>query len=398
VKQGVRYIFDSLDRDPITLVIIVFGVLAGLRNPTPLSVGLSVGIVLHFIYILRIGGDFMSGRLFATLLFASVIIVARQTKIERPVCVILVLILAGIGASSKYMTLLSDSRYDDENISASGIANERGYYYQSSGLLSGNRQRFTEPPRWPDRASAGRRVDEVKSLGGGLGFAALNDGPFVHYVDTSSLADPLLARLPARPDPNWRIGHHHRSIPEHYISSLLESRNLLGSGGLGEYYDKIMTLTRSNLWSRERFLTIWRMNLGRYSHLIDEALIVRRRPDHLSQVKPDGTKWNDEGNVVLLDENYSLYIDFGAAQNNEGWIDVSYDNNDRYLVVFEKKGAPTGQLELAPAEIGPDGGLVRSVIRIPEHVQSGGFDSIAIKPISGDGSYSIGHFLVKDTP
>ena len=41
------------------------------------------------------------------------------------------------------------------------------------------------------------------------------------------MTDPLLARLPAINDPNWRIGHLGRKMPVNYVLSLWIGENLL---------------------------------------------------------------------------------------------------------------------------------------------------------------------------
>ena len=97
---------------------------------------------------------------------------------------------------------------------------------------------------------------------GGLGYASIMNGPATHYIDNCALADPLLARLPAQPDPKWRIGHFMRQIPANYVDSVRSGTNLLLDPVTKNYYDSIRIVTRGPLLSYERLREILRLNLG----------------------------------------------------------------------------------------------------------------------------------------
>ena len=71
-EQGCYYLWNSLKFDPLTLTTIVFalGVACWRRRWRELAVAL--GIFLYLLYIVKIGGDFMSGRFLTTPLLAAV--------------------------------------------------------------------------------------------------------------------------------------------------------------------------------------------------------------------------------------------------------------------------------------------------------------------------------------
>jgi arabinofuranosyltransferase len=102
-----------------------------------------------------------------------------------------------------------------------------------------------------------------------VGFRGFFGGPTVHVIDSYALADPLLARIPARYTPDWRIGHFTRIIPAGYPQSAASGNNQLQDVDLAVYYDALTRVIRGPLWSRERWKTIVAMNLGHYDHLID---------------------------------------------------------------------------------------------------------------------------------
>ena len=78
----------------------------------------------------------------------------------------------------------------------------------------------------------------------------------------------------------------------------------------------------------------------------------------------------------------------------------SFQKNERtegyYALLFKKNESLVGRMELGPKKI--KGGLARYVVRMPESVYINKFDTIIIKPVYGDGHYSIGHFFLKNNP
>ena len=114
-----------------------------------------------------------------------------------------------------------------------------------------------------------------------LGFYA---GPHAHLVDTFGLADPVISRLPVKDKTNWRIGHFSREIPEGLLEKILtyspdfsnlvldvpplSSKELIPSAnafrdqGLSRFSDNMALITRGDIWDRQRWLAIVKMNLG----------------------------------------------------------------------------------------------------------------------------------------
>src|SRR5690606_20342123 len=95
-----------------------------------------------------------------------------------------------------------------------------------------------------------------------VGFIGFCAGPEVTIVDENGLTDALVARLPARHDPNWRIGHFTRHLPAGYIRSLRTGRNELQDSDLAAYWDKLRLVTRGPLLSWRRLRTALLLNLG----------------------------------------------------------------------------------------------------------------------------------------
>ena len=95
---------------------------------------------------------------------------------------------------------------------------------------------------------------------GRIGFAGLNAGPSSHFIDSCGLADPLLARLPAKVDPDWRIGHFDRALPANYEISISLDENLLTDTATKRSWDTLRLITRGPVFSLARFKAIALIN------------------------------------------------------------------------------------------------------------------------------------------
>ena len=83
-RQGLVYLIDSIDRDPITLGdhrVSTGRVRAGGQGD--LARALVVGIALELLYMVSIGGDFMSGRFMSLPFVASVCVLSRMVVAPR---------------------------------------------------------------------------------------------------------------------------------------------------------------------------------------------------------------------------------------------------------------------------------------------------------------------------
>lgn len=270
LQQGVAYFLDSVKYDPVTLVSIVCVVITAVFYKTPRTLVPLVGIALYFVYILRIGGDFMSGRFFSVPFFCAAMVFLQvkpgKTSLTVLCSVFVLLALANPYSPLKYYFPLSE---DSQAVRQSGVADERSFFYEYNALM--NYQRVTpanENPwqqggRW--YADSTWRVQPWGNIGM-LGFYTDND---IHILDF--LSDPLLARLPMDKKnlENWRIGHFYREIPAGYIESLTYLDNRIEDPALHEYYDHLRVLVQDDdLFGKERLKEIVRFNLGRYDHLV----------------------------------------------------------------------------------------------------------------------------------
>ena len=267
LQQGAVYITDSLTRDPVTLFVIMAGVFAGVgywrRGLVP-----SLAIGLYLVYVVRIGGDFMSGRFFSAPFVVSLCVLARvpwPAPMASRLAPVGTVLLLGLVAAPK-PTILSDSSYStpwQEMLSERGVVDERGFYFQGNSWLAASGLR-TEPGGLPELREKIRRVeaDNPRSFPHTtVGLAGYYTGPDRHIIDVFALCDPLLARLPTNVP--WRIGHFQRDMPAGYWESVNADRNLIEDPAIASLYETIRTVTRGPLWTRERWRAIVALNTGR---------------------------------------------------------------------------------------------------------------------------------------
>ncbi|MEK6221296.1 MAG: hypothetical protein N2D54_03525, partial [Chloroflexota bacterium] len=277
VQQGVYYFIESLRNDPGTLSVIGFVALLAMiqgiwRKHWPLLVGIS----LYLLYILRIGGDFMSGRFFAAPLLLSVILLSRLESKSNSSWGQYALLFVILGSITPNPTILSGLSYgEDQEINSwiddHGIANERAIYYRETGWLAGNREKIEFEIDWiinEGKFTNGILLLEPREIST-AGWNGYLFGPQSYYlIDKSGLLNPFISRLPIENLNQWRIGHFHHIVPDGYEETIANGVNKIADPNLAAYYAVIQEITRGEIWTTSRFVEIWKINTGQYNYLI----------------------------------------------------------------------------------------------------------------------------------
>jgi arabinofuranosyltransferase len=273
MQQGIRYAIDSIQRDPVTLFVIVLGILLALRSRNINIILAAMGIVLYFVYVIKIGGDFMSGRYFSVLLLAASVLILKTTDMNfsrTNLAMLGLIVVLGLSASNPDLRNHITKHVDVRNY---GITDERVVYFRTLALI--NLDWKTRRPNhiWVQQGLEHKAKGRVLSIGPANGLFAFYAGPNLHVVDTHGLGDPLLARLPAYHTSNFIIGHFFRAVPEGYWKYKRSFGDQIKDKNLREYYQKLSILIHSEkLFSKERLLTIWRFNTGYYDYLLNAYL------------------------------------------------------------------------------------------------------------------------------
>jgi arabinofuranosyltransferase len=291
IEQGLYYFLNSFYLDPVTITLIFTGLALLFFLKMKSHYPTAIGIILYLIYIIKVGGDFMSGRFFSVPFLIGIIIVS-QLEFKRSLYVTGLIFIIFLGLLAPYSTIFSSSTYGlgPKLIKGfrlgptilitydNGIADERLFYYQFTGLL--NYQKL-EKHQWVEKAlkiKESKKTPGVYNIAGIFGFYA---GPDIHIIDPWALGDPLLSKLPSTEywrvgssqqlgDKWWRVGHFTRKIPEGYIETIESGNNKIKDESLKKYYDKLSFVIKGNLFDAERLKEIININCGKYDYLIEE--------------------------------------------------------------------------------------------------------------------------------
>ena len=397
VHQGLIYLLNSISLDPLTLFVIAGTAVIAVFRRESRQFPLLAGSALYLAYIVFIGGDFMSGRyLTPGLLIAAVSL--SQLEISRTLIGSLgaVAIVLAVGMSSPYCPIFSNAEYGRDDIPSAdfrennGITDERGYYYQDAGLLRWKRG-VAMPSHLRIRQGEAWKTDDSGKVvvGWALGYLGFATGPHIHIIDGLALSDPLLARLPATKNRQWRIGHADRMLPKGYKETLETGQNRIVDSGLAAYYDKLSLVTRGKLLSWTRLKTAARLNLGHYDHLLPVTLSPQQRISRqdVTMLVSQGSPWDADGTTHI--HPTGAQVDLGEIVAVH-WLEIALDHNDDYRLVFVRGTIPIDSLVVPAAHI-RGGGMALHLIDVPAKAAETGFDAIRIYPRSGDCFYSVGH-------
>jgi arabinofuranosyltransferase len=280
-QHGVNYYRSFVNSDPAGALVVALGVLLPLYQRRLNWLPLLAGGLLYMIYIARVGGDFMQGRLFtAPLLIATIGLIDSASALSlrwkrswiTPLLVGAILVLQFHGPRPPVETTRNYGFARENQEDPWHVADERGFYYPLTGLLSSSvdgQESFAW--KWKQQGlewrASGTRVGVTRPIGL-MGYYA---GPSVYIIDLQGLSDPLLARLTAEKDVNWRTGHLSRKMPDGYETAVIAGADQLRDPQLAEYYSALRRIVSGPLFSTARFQTIWKMNTGQFDSLLLDA-------------------------------------------------------------------------------------------------------------------------------
>lgn len=262
VARGLDYLANSWTWDPVTLPALGLGLVAGLLvvRRDPLALALATGGALGAAYAVRIGGDFMSGRFLAAPLLCAALAVARalhHAPLRRLLAGAVVLGAVGLSTTTSRSPLRTGLAYSDVSWDETGIADERGFYFQAQGLWPMLRQgRGPERPGRPETHDHGDTVLVDRTVGIN-GYTA---GPHVHLIDRYALTDALLARLPVRYAESWRPGHWDRPIPPGYRATLRSGRLQFADPDIQACFLRVRAVHSGPLFTAARWRAIRVLN------------------------------------------------------------------------------------------------------------------------------------------
>lgn len=409
LRQGAAYFLNAVDNDPLTVATILAGLaLAAVSRRRPLQL-LGAGLALHLAYVLWIGGDFMSGRFFSIALLAAVLIIGTwPPRVERSQEAFACALLIFFGVLNARATLQEGSAFGNppmQSIDFRGIADERKYYYAVTGLLHTAQHRAMPATPLADLGMALRAMGEQSSqtlcyptkVAGIIGYYS---GPRVHLIDPVALSDAFLVRMPGIVTRGFRPGHVDHRVPAEYAASIQSGRNLIRDRMAARLYDAVACITRDPLFSARRLREIVKINTGAYDDLIRRIGAecgdgqTRLYGADLTDPIPEGTPWNGTGVLHLDAGGVTLLYD---SPQRAARLEATLLQHARFGLEFRLGGQSVATAELATAP-GEAGTLKAATLAVPASARAGGFDSIALRPLRGEGVFCLGHLRLLDSP
>ena len=124
--------------------------------------------------------------------------------------------------------------------------------------------------------------------------------------------------------------------------------------------------------------------------------VIPYRLSELATVPAKGSAWNAAGNVVLrcTPGCEAISVDLGTVRHSP-IVEVSTDASDRYEAIFYLRDAEVGRVGWGAFE---ESGMRTTRSVVPLSAIGSGYDSMTIRPLYGDGSYSVGHIAFVDEP
>jgi arabinofuranosyltransferase len=255
IKQGVFYLIDCIIYEPIAIIVPLITAIFIFINKQKIQINhlFIVNILTYILYIVYIGGDFMSGRFFSSIIVLTSIIIINTNWVKKYYLILIFMTLLCSMFELKYTLGIPEDTYV---MNHHGIANERTYYFKQSGLI------YNFANLNPIIYDKNLSITDYKIICGGLGYTSIYYGPNFHFIDFCGLTDPLLSKMKIKDIHTWRIGHFERDIPDFYPQSILMNQNNLNNLELKIFYDKIRLLTRGDLNNYNRFKTILELNFN----------------------------------------------------------------------------------------------------------------------------------------
>ncbi|MFQ5669189.1 MAG: hypothetical protein ACE5HD_01565 [Acidobacteriota bacterium] len=403
--QGFSYLADSLARDPLTLSVIAAGMALPFFIRKAPSACIAAGASLYLVYLVWIGGDFMSGRFLTAPLLAACALVSHSTAVSRRLIALpgLALVIL-LGLASPHPPVFSGADYGHDykaqtaSVDRNGISDERAFYYPATGLLRVERGLPVPSPRhvWVAAALQARAEKRSVVVRNSVGFFGFFAGPGVHVLDELALGDPLLARLPPAWRSHWRIGHFFRDIPDGYVNTLASGHNELTDENLAAYYDRLSLIVRGPLLSLERLRAIASMNLGRSDHLIDQA---RYRFPGLLKVDLAGARGfapSASGGAAdsLPLPTSGIQISLGELSHTSR-IELGVDSRHDFRIIQMRQDRAVATQTLWALPGAPDRLVTRQIAVAPRSARAG-YDRLHILPGAGVGPPRLEHLRLLD--
>ncbi len=366
-KQGILYLITTLDLDPMTAVAILAGVALPFVARRTRELAIVAGAFLYLFYVAKIGGDFMAGRFIAVPLYVATAFLVR-VPLEGGAALLPAALTLLVGALVPNASIASDGTYPKRRErplrDVRWVTDERGYYADSTGLLAADR--VTAMPLKQAYAKEGQTMQDSPYhafVVGAVGMRAFYAGRRKYVTDFLGIADPLMARLPARFQERWYTGHWDRYMPEGYLYSLETGQNHILDPAVHGYYDDLRLALRGPVFGGARLAAVWRVNAHPLGGRIDFATYYRPEIKNEQLAKHRTTELSRALAVVDVDLE---------GLRHEARLRIDADGP--YGIVFVLQHREVGVIRVEPGH---------ELVDVPPPTSRGGYDHIRLVALEG---------------
>jgi arabinofuranosyltransferase len=271
MSRGIMYAANSFSWDTLSWCVLGLALVLSMVRREAKSQCMICGAILHVLYVIvsAAAATHMSGRFFAVSFLVGALVLVNLLRFAKEgiaLAAVSVLFMAWSPISS---VKTGTGFYRVPNQIDSFI--DTKWFVHREGAALRNFRSGTKMPNhaWYHQGAKFREDPARVHVGGAfhgenLGYFGYAAGPEKHIVDPVGLPDPLMARLPAynAKRQRWKSGHFHRKIPDGYLESIVESKNLIQDPGLHQYYDRILRITRGPIFEKQRLFDILVVNTG----------------------------------------------------------------------------------------------------------------------------------------
>jgi len=288
--QGSFYALDLLRRDPVGFTVLCVGIASTVvrgwlavrrRDPACLRMAvLGAGMMLYCLYVIGIGGCYLSGRFWTAPIVIATILWSEElsrlmprlasARVAAVAAAVIAAVVVGIVVCRPVLERMEYPGHILPEARAKVFLDD-GWTWQ----LTDSAQKYREVGirKHALAEASGKAVYLARAIG----LAGLAGGPKVTIIDRNALADPLLARLPCNLRHIRMIGHFPRPVPEGYKRARTTGSLDAMQPALQEYYRALRTVVSGPLFSWERLRTLVAFNLGAYDHFLAEYITTVQR-------------------------------------------------------------------------------------------------------------------------
>ncbi|MCP4349049.1 MAG: hypothetical protein GY795_26510 [Desulfobacterales bacterium] len=279
IRIGLNHLASSFHWDTASYFVVGAALFWSLKKRSVNIIAPMTGVLLYMLFTVfsAASATHMNGRFFALPFFVSMLIFIYKTDNVRLAAIVGVALIVYTAWSPVSAIKFGTKAYHPYPDTASSIDTKHYVLDEGAALINWKSGRTLPDHGWYHYGEALKKTSGKVHIGGAfggdaIGYAGYAAGPGKYILDWVALSCPLLSRLPANQPEDvsyWRPGHFQRFIPKGYAESIATGRNMIHDDSLREYYEVILSITRGPIFTIDRFLHIWNMNLGRYDHLVE---------------------------------------------------------------------------------------------------------------------------------